>query len=453
MKHLDNINPNKFYAELVNHGHLIEEVVEGVDQDGNWSSYHDFEDAIIDAEHEEVKLNEYGNAKYFFEGKIYDVVVFLENYEGCAINELELEEIHKLIDELRIESKETGYSESDFLNKEPWVKKFINSTLGKTMTFHGNMGELKLKITGTKATGTYQGNGTLDGFFLDNTFKGQWKNKGMEGLVQFTILNNKLEGTWKKGLEAGPMKGKWEGDLQNGTDIEEKSNGAQNQWNIIYDIFAFYTFFSNLTDGGIKEIESRFVLNDIQKWQFKIDGVDYGLKFGNPSSFAEMSKAVFDALYVDDKSVSKNPFIQMDISHGNIAKYFNDGILDCISITTLFSSIQKLCELGGVSENQDNQLRWYVEQWIEVCPETEIVLLALDLGKNQSQTIDEIEIEKDPLYSEAKEIILSEGAALPEILCDVLLIGKNRAERIFEQFEIDGIVTPKDEYGNRKIIL
>jgi DNA segregation ATPase FtsK/SpoIIIE-like protein len=58
----------------------------------------------------------------------------------------------------------------------------------------------------------------------------------------------------------------------------------------------------------------------------------------------------------------------------------------------------------------------------------------------------------DEKYHEAKEIILSEGAALPEILCDVLLIGKNRAERIFEQFERDGIVTPKDENGKRKII-
>jgi len=33
----------------------------------------------------------------------------------------------------------------------------------------------------------------------------------------------------------------------------------------------------------------------------------------------------------------------------------------------------------------------------------------------------------------------------------VLLIGKNRAERIFNQFERDGIVTEKDENGKRKI--
>ena len=61
-------------------------------------------------------------------------------------------------------------------------------------------------------------------------------------------------------------------------------------------------------------------------------------------------------------------------------------------------------------------------------------------------------LEFDEKYHEAKEIILSEDAALPEILCDVLLIGKNRAERIFDQFERDGIVSPKDENGKRKII-
>ena len=454
MKHLDNINPNKFYTQLVHHGHLIEEVVDGVDQDGNWSSFYDFEDAIIDAEDEGVTLNEYGNAKYYFEGKIYDVVVYLENYEGSGINELEIDEIEALINKLRNQSEEAGYSESDFIRKEPWVTEFsVGLTFDKTISFNGNMGKLTLKIKGTEASGTYQENGTLNGYFLNNTFKGHWKNKGMEGLVQFTILENKLEGTWKKGLEAGPMKGKWEGVLINDADNDAKSKDEHNQWNIIYDIFTFYTFFSNLADGGMKEIESQFIINDIQKWEFQIDGVKFGLKFGNPSSFTEMSNSVFNALYVDDNSISKDPFIQMDLSHSNIARYFNEDILDCISITTFFASILKLCGLRGITENQNNQLRWYVEQWIEVCPETEIILKALDLGKNQLQIGEEIETENDPLYYEAKEIILSEGAALPEILCDVLLIGKNRAERIFEQFEKDGIVTPKDENGKRKLNL
>lgn len=220
MKHLDNINPNKFYAQLVHHGHLIEEVVEGVDQDGNWSSFYDFEDAIIDAEYEGVILNECGNAKYYFEGKIYDVVVFLENYEGSGINELELEEIEALISKLRNESEEAGYSESDFLNKEPWVKEFSNSLSSKILNFSGNMGDLILNITGIEANGTYQENGILKGEFVNNAFQGQWKNKGMEGLVKFKIIGNKLEGNWKKGLNHGAMRGEWKAVLVENSDSE-----------------------------------------------------------------------------------------------------------------------------------------------------------------------------------------------------------------------------------------
>jgi hypothetical protein len=81
------------------------------------------------------------------------------------------------------------------------------------MKFKGNFGELTLNINGTEATGTYQENGTLKGEFVNNTFKGQWENQGMEGMVEFTIKDNKLEGNWKKGLEPGPMKGKWVGLL------------------------------------------------------------------------------------------------------------------------------------------------------------------------------------------------------------------------------------------------
>ena len=35
----------------------------------------------------------------------------------------------------------------------------------------------------------------------------------MEGLVQFTVVDGQLNGTWKKGLDKGPMRGKWQGAL------------------------------------------------------------------------------------------------------------------------------------------------------------------------------------------------------------------------------------------------
>jgi uncharacterized tellurite resistance protein B-like protein len=89
------------------------------------------------------------------------------------------------------------------------------------MRFKGNFGELTLNINGTEATGTYQENGVLKGEFVNNTFKGQWENKGMEGLLEFTISGDKLLGNWKKGLELGTMKGKWEGKLQQNIQLDD----------------------------------------------------------------------------------------------------------------------------------------------------------------------------------------------------------------------------------------
>jgi hypothetical protein len=79
------------------------------------------------------------------------------------------------------------------------------------MKFKGNFGELELSIDGHAATGKYQENGTLSGEYTDNIFKGVWHNKGLSGLIEFSIIDGKLDGKWKKGLEPGAMKSKWEG--------------------------------------------------------------------------------------------------------------------------------------------------------------------------------------------------------------------------------------------------
>ena len=296
------------------------------------------------------------------------------------------------------------------------------------MKFKGNFGELTLIINGTEAAGTYQENGTLKGLFVNNTFKGHWKNKGMEGLVEFTITDNKLLGNWKKGLEAGPMKGKWEGELISTIldDIDQKSleqndtgeldplfnnvleltsqigevtvdilrevfligtNRAQrlleqieknkdcvtntkiSNWNIIHDIFTFYTFFANLAQDGSQDLENEFCVSEIKKWQFEIDGIKYGLAHGNPESFIALADKVFDELYVEGDSVTKDPFIRLNRSHSNLADYFNEGNMNCKIIKTLWNSLVKLCQLRGINQLQSQQLIWHIDQWSSVCPE------------------------------------------------------------------------------------
>jgi hypothetical protein len=91
-------------------------------------------------------------------------------------------------------------------------------------TFKGNFGTLELVVDNNgKATGTFKKNGILKGAFINNTFKGVWNNKGLEGLIEFTITKNRLEGNWRKGLEEGPMKGKWNGELITTSETKQES--------------------------------------------------------------------------------------------------------------------------------------------------------------------------------------------------------------------------------------
>ena len=70
--------------------------------------------------------------------------------------------------------------------------------------FKGNFGTLELVIDDNGTTsGNYQENGTLSGTFKEGVFEGEWKNKGMEGLVKFTVKEGRLNGKWKKFITMG----------------------------------------------------------------------------------------------------------------------------------------------------------------------------------------------------------------------------------------------------------
>ena len=234
----------------------------------------------------------------------------------------------------------------------------------------------------------------------------------MEGLIEFTIVDGQLNGTWKKGLDKGPMRGKWKGSLIDATkDTTEKQskNEITDQWNIIHDIFGFYTFFANLANDGSQEVENNFVQTEIKKWKFEINGIKYGLDFGNPQNFMSLADSVYDALYMEGDSPNKDPFIQLNESHSNLAGYFNQGVLNCSMITTLWSSLIKLCQLRGITEWQDQQLRWHLDQWNSVCSDLSKLIAKLDLGEVKKDMTEVAGIELDEKYHEAKEIILSEA--------------------------------------------
>ncbi len=69
-----------------------------------------------------------------------------------------------------------------------------------------------------------------------------------------------------------------------------------------------------------------------------------------------------------------------------------------------------------------------------------------EIGNSQNQG------EKDDLYIKALEIIRSEGKASTSFLQRKLQIGYNRAARIIDMMEADGIVSKANHVGKRDVL-
>ncbi len=180
-------------------------------------TYYDFEDAEDEAYYDGAELSEYGNAYYFTNDKIYECVIHRENMECTGINLYDdFNEIKSFVQELLSLAQD---DEDELLDQHPWAKKYLvkeynNSMVQQNLKFEGNFGTINLTVESDGyAMGQYQDGGMLEGNFIDGEFKGEWRNKGMEGLVQFTVVDGQLNGTWKKGLDKGSMRGKWKGTL------------------------------------------------------------------------------------------------------------------------------------------------------------------------------------------------------------------------------------------------
>ena len=81
----------------------------------------------------------------------------------------------------------------------------------------------------------------------------------------------------------------------------------------------------------------------------------------------------------------------------------------------------------------------YIDEVLNFADEKEI-------GDNQSQG------DKDELYQSALEIIRSEGKASTSFLQRKLQIGYNRAARIIDMMEADGIVSKANHVGKRDVL-
>jgi S-DNA-T family DNA segregation ATPase FtsK/SpoIIIE len=101
-----------------------------------------------------------------------------------------------------------------------------------------------------------------------------------------------------------------------------------------------------------------------------------------------------------------------------------------------------------VSDNEIEKINNFLRTQAEPDYIDEILNFAdeKEIGDNQSQG------DKDELYSQALEIIRSEGKASTSFLQRKLQIGYNRAARIVDMMEADGIVSKANHVGKRDVL-
>ena len=102
-----------------------------------------------------------------------------------------------------------------------------------------------------------------------------------------------------------------------------------------------------------------------------------------------------------------------------------------------------------VSENEIDKVNNYLRSQAEPNYVDEILNFAgeKDIGENMPDGIS-----KDELYQAALDIIRSEGKASTSFLQRKLQIGYNRAARIVDMMEANGIVSKANHVGKREVL-
>ena len=114
------------------------------------------------------------------------------------------------------------------------------------------------------------------------------------------------------------------------------------------------------------------------------------------------------------------------------------------------SSANKVVRIHApyVSENEIEKINNHLRSQAEPDYIDEILNFAdeKEIGDNTNQG------DKDELYQQALEIIRSEGKASTSFLQRKLQIGYNRAARIIDMMEADGIVSKANHVGKRDVL-
>jgi S-DNA-T family DNA segregation ATPase FtsK/SpoIIIE len=99
----------------------------------------------------------------------------------------------------------------------------------------------------------------------------------------------------------------------------------------------------------------------------------------------------------------------------------------------------------------DKDLQYIVSHWHDVAPLPDYAKEWLELPS--SGLTGDAESEDDPMMEEALEIVRKSGTASASMLQRRLRVGYNRAARLIEQMELDGVIGPADGLRGRTVLI
>ena len=124
MKNSEGLHTDRYYEMLADRGVLISEEVSGTDEDGELETYYGFDDAVEEAEYEDVQLDQYGEAYFYQESVFYQCIIHMESNECTAVNMLEPIEVKELAaNQLDLHHGD----EAELLEAFPFFKEYINT--------------------------------------------------------------------------------------------------------------------------------------------------------------------------------------------------------------------------------------------------------------------------------------------------------------------------------------
>ena len=93
---------------------------------------------------------------------------------------------------------------------------------------------------------------------------------------------------------------------------------------------------------------------------------------------------------------------------------------------------------------EDRDVHYVVGHWHQVSPVPRYAQEWLDLPAAGGVGDDDVNAEEDPLFDQALSIVRQQGTASASMLQRRLRVGYNRAARLIERMEEDGIIGPAD---------